>query len=284
MESPVQGGALARLWSHQLQVQALQFDADAAGRAASAERLDHLFFKLVNAIKPATFVEVGAFEADASLRVARDHPNTTCLAFEANPDTYERFSSVRDYSALGVDYQCLALSDSAGEVTFHQEDPDEPARAGSSSLLSRNVGGSVWTPDTPITEVVVPTKRLDEVVASSEGGIALWVDVEGASRQVLQGSTQLLADVQVMKVEVEDEPYWTAQWLSEDVLEFLLAADLTPIARDVEYPGQFNILLAGKEALRTPEVRRAISSWLSALGRATYSEQRRISDVWRRRK
>jgi FkbM family methyltransferase len=256
------GASLTDLWESHLRLQAARVPDRPDQRGRSAELLDVLFFAVLDVLRPAHFVEAGAFEATTSLRVRETFPEARVVAFEANPDTHRRFSNVHDYAGHGVDYRCLALTDLPGPVSFHREDPTDLLRAGSSSLLDRNRTGEVWVPETSTAEVVVDGLPLDDALGALEGRGALWVDVEGAARQVLAGAARTLDACALVKIEVEDAPFWAGQWRSHEVIGSLLEYGFVPLARDAEYPQQFNVVLARPDLARDAVTVQAVEEFL----------------------
>ena len=83
------------------------------------------------------------------------------------------------------------------------------------------------------TPVEVASSRIDSFFPpDSFGRCALWIDVEGASREVLTGASGILHKVDAMFVEVEDRETWKGQWLGKDVRAFLLDHDIIAVGRD----------------------------------------------------
>ena len=78
----------------------------------------------------------------------------------------------------------------------------------------------------------------------------MWVDVEGFTGPVLAGGQELLARCAVIKIEVEDVELWHGQALAVDVLATLLDAGLVPLGRDVQSPGQYNVVAVSEEMSR----------------------------------
>jgi hypothetical protein len=95
--------ALARLYDQQLRQHAVHYSNMWEGRANSAKLVADYFHKLVDLVGPALFVEAGAYGADASHRVRRDHPECRVVAFEANPFNYEQFSAAYGFDDQGID-------------------------------------------------------------------------------------------------------------------------------------------------------------------------------------
>ena len=235
-----------------------------SGRAVSVRQLEELFFEIVSGFSPALFLEAGAKAADASLRARKLLPRATVVAYEANPYTHERFSKKRDYEAEGVDYRNLALGSSPSEVTFNvrKTDDGQPSADGQGSLLKNieyepghiQVTGEATTIDATLREF-----DADDCI--------LWVDVEGASREVLGGADRALARASAIFIEVEDREYWDSQWLSQRVLLELNHAGLVPVARDYQSRYQWNVVCVRREMLWSPLFLRPFLAYCSRLVR-----------------
>ncbi|MEM0949198.1 MAG: FkbM family methyltransferase [Pseudomonadota bacterium] len=223
--------------------------ADTTKRPAFAETNENherMFFDFVaRLMKPSHFIEIGAHEARASNRVAQALPETTCFAFEADRDVYDYFTSKGAIHA-GVQYIYSAVSNRTGEVAFYKDVKVEPTAAapfsGNNSVL-RKPG------DKEYTAVNVPTTRLDDFFQSGQGAAqtlesaVLWIDAEGHAYDVLQGAPQVLNKTVGIYVEVEDYPIWIEQKTAFDVFSLLDRFGFVPVTRDVETPGQYNVLL-----------------------------------------
>lgn len=256
--------ALTHLWQAQLRLQAELFKPptrrnQASARARSAELLDRLFFDLVDAAQPDLFVEAGAFDAEASLRVARSMPGCSVVAFEANPDNYGHFAGICQFEQHGVQYLNLALTDTPGFITFHVESKGGSTLLGHSSILARSQPA-----DDPVRPVTVEGVRLDDHTPDADR-VAMWVDVEGAADQVLRGAPQRLTACDVIKVEVEEEAFWEGQALSADIVAQLLTSGMIPVARDIEYPSQYNLVFASPRLLRNRPAVAAIEAFLATI-------------------
>lgn len=244
---------LARLYDQQLRDHASSFSNMYGGRGRSAAYLDEFYFRLVEVAEPARFVEVGAYKAEASRRARSEHPGARVVAFEANPHNHARHSRDFDYAAVGVEYLHLAVADGPSELTFNlrKEVDGEAMRevTGNSSLLRRTDDRTTYE------EIPVPATTLDRFFPPETAApTCAWFDVEGASGAVLTGGAEFLKTCRVLKIEVEEKPMWQGQWLSLDVIEHFLAAGFQPMARDIEYENQFNIVFVENQFARDPRV------------------------------
>jgi FkbM family methyltransferase len=205
-------------------------------RAHSAARLRRAFYDIVAAERPVAFIEVGAFEASASLEVRTRLPDARIVAFEANPKNHARLSREVDFAAKRVEYLNLAVSDREGALEFDLGATGADGISKKGSVLRRTSAASVQL-------VLVPSVSLDAFFREAmPASCALWIDVEGASRQVLAGAGEILARSRAVMIEVEDREFWAGQWLAQDVDRFLRAAGFRLIARDHEYRHQHNAI------------------------------------------
>ncbi len=235
------------------------------GRKVSARQLRQLFLNINRSLKPDVIVEAGAHNAATSVRLRGLVPEARIIAFEANPHNHAKFSAEQDYAALRVDYRLQALTDAVGPVTFKvlvQEGMVVRNReSGRSSILTRADASARYE------DVTVPGTTLDAALDDVPGRVALWVDVEGAARQVLGGAGATLARTDVIMIEVETRPYWQGQWLHTDICAHLMGLGLVPVARDFEYIYQFNLLFLRPEALAKPDVMRFFEQYQASRGK-----------------
>jgi FkbM family methyltransferase len=224
----------------------------------SAQALANLYFDLLGAVSPSLFIEVGARDAAVSLRVRELLPGARIVAFEPSPFNVAYFKSQFDYEGSGIEYEQLALAESPGKLRLYVPrsvgGKELPAKNGLSSLLKR---ASV---DTVYDEVEVSAVTLDNFFpASTSQGCCVWIDVEGASGKVISGGQRLLGQTQLLMIEVEDRVVWHEQWLAGDVLKFLSAVKLVPVARDFQWwPDNYNIVCVRQDLLDRTEIRFAI--------------------------
>ncbi len=228
---------------------------DRSQRARSNTNLVRLFFDLAGLAGIDLFVEAGAKEAGASRRARRRFSNARVVAFEANPYTYDRFAGRNSE----IEYVHLALSDSAGPVTFNlpRDERGAPTADGQASLLKRDAAPT--DRERGFEEVTVDGTTLDAFLADSNyENAAVWIDVEGACGFVLPGARELLAKAAVLIVEVEDHEYWgMQQWLREQVVSYLFDSGLVPVARDFQSTHQYNIVFVRAALLDGPSRMRA---------------------------
>lgn len=236
---------------------------DKTHRKASNKALVELFFGMVRIIQPKLFIEAGAKMADTSIRARGFLPNARIVAFEASPINYEMYSKTQPHAKNRVEYVHYALSDQEGSIEFNMRvaagGKAIPGNSGANSILVRSDASTEYQ------KVKVPTKRLDDYFPDIEN-CALWVDVEGASKQVLSGAAKTLSKAVVAIVEVEDYEIWAGQWRADKVIGAMWDAGLIPIARDFEFKGQYNIVFLRREVFAASrDIRQNIEFFYSTL-------------------
>jgi FkbM family methyltransferase len=181
------------------------------------------FLGLQYDLKPAVTIEIGAREAWFSKEMVNFNRNV--FAFEANPHAYAEFSGW----FTKEQYLNLAVSDKNGLVSL--EFANEDKLGGAHSILKR-------TEYFDAGRVEVESVRLDDYILpkiSPSDRIALWVDVEGATREVLSGAKEVLKQVDSIFIEVEHKHFWEGQMLADEVTHVLSEAGFSFLWRDYEW-------------------------------------------------
>ncbi|NOV21639.1 FkbM family methyltransferase [Ensifer adhaerens] len=236
---------------------------DTNQRKASNKAIVELFFGLVRITQPDIFIEAGAKMADTSVRARGVLPNARIVAFEASPENYELYSRTQPHAENCVEYVHCALSDREGTIDFNivvsQNDEPVPKNSGANSILPRSDKSAAYT------TVAVPTMQIDNFFPENKP-CAMWVDVEGASKQVLNGSAKTLKKCAVAIVEVEDYQKWAGQWRAADVIGTMMDAGMVPVARDFEFKGQYNIVFLRHEVFaKNRDIRQNLEFFYSTL-------------------
>jgi FkbM family methyltransferase len=216
---------------------------DQAGRKRSVKDTAELLHLLAAHVQPELCLEVGARQATFSRRCVRDYPDARVIALEANPYVFEHFGPGLP---AGVEYLNVAATQRDAAVTFRVQrqvkSKDVPLVLGSNSLNLRQ------REDVTYEEVRVRGRALDSLL--QEKGLTgrrsvMWVDVEGAQREVLDGGSATFAAAELVLIEVERTPLWQGQMLEDAVNARLESFGLVPISMDLEFwPDQHNILYA----------------------------------------
>lgn len=225
--------------------------------------LSHYYYELQKVINPDCFFEVGAFEANFSREMRRRFPNAEVWAFEANPFNYEHYkSSIKD-----INYLNLAISNTNETIRFYLQDKNlkdnseiEKVR-GNNSILSRNDSTVSYT------DVEVESVMLDSFIEENkliDKKISLWIDVEGANKNVLVGFENYIENSLSILIEVEEKEYWKEQWLREDVCNFLERKNFIPLVRDFEDNHQYNVVFVHKTVFKDSSIQHKIMDWINS--------------------
>jgi len=163
------------------------------------------FLQICDLIKPEMSIEVGAFDAVFSQQVNAPEK----YAYEANPYVYEHF-----YPLPNINYINMAISDYDGSALIGIESLQEPIQG------HYSIKGRTDRQIDPNNLLGTSCARLD-TLHKTDKTIALWIDCEGANREVLLGAENLLNTVACIVIETEHFPFWEDQWLHEDVLKYI---------------------------------------------------------------
>lgn len=194
------------------------------------------YVKTATSLSSTLSIEVGAHGAEYSKAMA--DKGVRSIAFEASPAVYNKFKDSID----GFDYVHLAMSDHNGVVSFNIDTAWNPSEAGHNSIKDFNLG---WRVNGEPVEVSCST--LDSYFNDlQDEQISLWIDVEGANKEVLLGATELLKKVQSIYIEVEHIYFWKDQWIRQDVIDFLETHGFVLTREFSAYPDQTNCIFIKK--------------------------------------
>lgn len=179
-----------------------------------------LFQLLIKGLNCQSVYDIGSLDGHDSLRFRQLLPNALIIAFEANPRLFRKMNSDKILEKGRIEIVNKAVSNKNGAVDFYVEQISGGGdwRKGISSLRKR-INGSLG-----LTKVKVPAIRLDRFVEKFDKNasrLALWIDVEGGSYEVLEGIVGIKSRVSVMHSEVEVKEIWQGQKLEKDV-EYLM--------------------------------------------------------------
>ena len=199
------------------------------------KQLVSLFYKKAKEIKPDIFCEIGAHEASASKELS-DIENISIFAYEANKYIYEIYRN--DKGLKNINYKNLAISNTIRKVNFYIM--KDYVKSGANSLLKRNTE-TYSNLEYELTEV--DSFTLDSLHSKDkEKSYVLWIDVEGCGLQVLEGSKEILKNTKLILIEVENIQHWEDQKMDKEIISFLESYGFKIVARDQEYPNQYNIM------------------------------------------
>lgn len=203
----------------------------------SVSDLVKLFLSKIKSDSPSHFFEIGCFSAEFS-KILSKESDCIITAFEANPYNYKKFKD--SIEANGINLIHSAISNTNEPLTFKIQNGRETQ--GNNSILKREK-----SPIKGYSEVSVNCSKLDEYNSDAIKSAGLWIDAEGVGYEVLQGAKSILQKTRYVFIEVEEIRYWKKQKLDSDIISFMKSNGFTPIARDREYPHQYNIIFEKSE-------------------------------------
>jgi FkbM family methyltransferase len=192
------------------------------------------FLNLVQDLDVNFTIEVGAFDAEFSKVAVGLKSVTESWAFEASPFVYHRF---KELVPKKLNYVNLAINNYSGECKFQlQSEYLDHSLVSNNSVKHRNELK-------PYEYISVPCSSLDLYFSKvSKKRIALWIDAEGANREILLGGATLLDQVVAIFVETELQNYWLDSWLHEDVEKFLSNKGFYLFHKNEQYFAQTNCI------------------------------------------
>lgn len=184
----------------------------------TVDRANELFRYLLARVPCSVFCDIGSRDAGTALEMSDLAPRARFICFEAERDNYEAILKNPSIDAERFRIEHLAVTDRNGPVRFNvYRNPHDPQNRGLGSLKVRHELDPVSVED-------VQGVTLDDYLGSrypGNGDLVLWIDVEGAALQVLQGAVQSLARTNLVFVEVEEAEIFEETHARREVIEFL---------------------------------------------------------------
>jgi len=202
------------------------------------EKITSKFIKIQNFLKPNISVEVGAHDADFSKLVTSLVSKS--YAFEASSKVYEKFKDTMGE----ILYINKAVSDHNNTTKMNIDINFNEADAGHNGI--KMVSSKNWSQER--IQIDVECVSLNEYFKDEASeNIVLWVDCEGANKEVLTGGDILLSRVSSIFIETETEELWQNSWLEEEVVEFLDRHSFKLVYKERAYESQNNCIFIKKD-------------------------------------
>jgi FkbM family methyltransferase len=228
---------------------------------------EELFLDLVSRIlKPDFFLEIGAYEAATARKVASRLINTECYAFEADPENFQKFKNeFQEIKLQNFHYLHRAISNHDGFIEFHKQNGVQCDLLPNNSILPKihldmNTGYEI---------INVSSCRIDSFFKNAldikNKSFVLRIDVEGLCYEVLQGAANTLNSCLAVYAEVEDYEIWKDQKTVFEIYQFLEELGFIPVTRDIQTPGQYNVLWLRMDTAFDRRFRSRISLYLNEL-------------------
>jgi FkbM family methyltransferase len=229
----------------------------AAPRTSVSDALVETFVEMIKIIRPDIVLEVGAHDASFSCTVKRDLPETTVIAFEANPHVFALYNETNRVKKSGVQYVLSAVSDTNGTVQLII-----PTSVAGTKKPLHNMMGSLnrlGIPNIEDEEVSTESVTLDSFLGDiSDRSLAIWLDVEGAVDRVLAGAAFTMPNAEAVICEVEVSRVWQGQITHAGIIEKFSDWDLVPVLCDCQKKFQYNLILVKSYLLKDLRIKNLI--------------------------
>lgn len=223
-----------------------------------------LFYLLIKVIQPKSVYDIGSQDGKDSIRFRQISTNSRIIAFEASPNLYKKMVADKALRKAAIEVYQEAVSNKNGPIDFYLE-RGKKWRKGISSLHKRLTGNS------GSKKVSVQSTRLDNFINrydSSCSNLALWIDVEGSSFEVLQGLGRLHKRVCIIHLEAETRKFWSGQKLELDIDNLMSKMGFRQMAKSSNYL-QHDLLFINEYYLKSHKTHVALVLVLAFL--LTYS-------------
>jgi len=200
-----------------------------------------VFDRFIATCQPDIICDIGSYNADEVVRFRKLSPRSACFAFEANELNVEQFMKPRpDLGNIVIEH--MAVSDRSGETTFNlleAESREGDWRRAAGSLLERSqtvpaeLDLGLGLGSLSARAVTVRCTKLDDYFRSEIAvgkTFILWIDVEGALFNIIQGAQATLQRTILLRAEVERYQFWKDQKLAADNVAALKKAGLILLA------------------------------------------------------
>jgi FkbM family methyltransferase len=203
-------------------------------RRAITEALSDTLGQVIATTAPPVVVEIGAHEAQFSRQTKQANPGARVIAFEAHPGVYRRYEEVCRLAGIEYNHLCVSAVDAPQKLLV-------PKKAGRERLTMGSMLADRYAQE--LVSYEVPGVSLDSFLGEDRyKPNVIWVDVEGAAMQVIEGARQTLESCLAFHVEAESRERWKGQPRAADLINVLGEFGLVPVLRDVQKAYQFNIL------------------------------------------
>lgn len=199
----------------------------------SPVEIEYELLLLLDKEKVSVVFDIGACEAEDSIRYSLLFPKATVYAFEPRTDNLALGEeSIRKYGRKNIVLENIALSDKNGTAEFFLSE-GRPENAKDEEWDFGNKSSSLLPPSEEIKKhtswlkfdkrIEVKTERLDHYVSSRSMAQIDFahIDVQGAELMVLEGAGDFLGKIKLIWMEVEAVELYKNQPLKNDVERFM---------------------------------------------------------------
>ncbi len=189
------------------------------------------FFKKTD---PLIIFDIGACEAEDSIRYSLLFPNSRVFAFEPRKDNCKKAADlISQYGIRNIVVENIALSNENGFADFHLSEGEPEGLSHSENWNYGNKSSSLLAPSEEMkkhtgwlsfkNKIQVRTQTLKDYVAEKNIPHLDFVhlDVQGAEYMVLEGCGNFIDKIKLIWMEVEAVELYKDQPLKEDIQRFM---------------------------------------------------------------
>lgn len=191
----------------------------------------YLFVNLLENLDCDLVLDVGSRDGQESLIFKKAHREAKVVAFEANPYNFRSILQDREIEGSSVEVANCAVWNENGHVPFNITESLD--NLGTSSILR--------SPELAVREtVVIPSTRIDTFLAnrySESRRVAVWMDIEGAEYQALEGISGCPDRVLMIHVETSKVPMREGQKVFAEINAQLATFGFEPVGSN--FDGRF---------------------------------------------
>lgn len=165
-----------------------------------------------------TIIDVGANQGQFALAAKAIYPQAKLFSFEPLEEMCEKFRENTKHLNR-IELYNVALGTETGVIDFYR---NNHTHASSALPISKEQVAAI--PDTALTtKIRVKVQRLDEVIplSSLKGPVLLKLDVQGFEKNVLEGGSDLIQQIDFLVFEASFIPMYEGEPLFDEMNHYL---------------------------------------------------------------
>ena len=200
----------------------------------SPVEIESELLSLLDSTKPLVIFDIGACEAEDSIRYANLFPMATVYAFEPRIDNCAKAKElIKKYNKSNIILENIALSDKNGTAEFYLSEGEPEGGKDYKEWDFGNKSSSLLPPSEEMQKhtswlqfnkkIEVETLRLEDYATKKNMATIDFahIDVQGAELMVLEGAGTFLKKIKMIWLEVEAIELYKNQPLKDDVAVFM---------------------------------------------------------------
>ena len=194
-----------------------------------------------------TIFDIGACEAEDSIRYSNLFPHAKVYAFEPRPDNCAKaVELIKNYKKQSIYLEQLALSNQNGKATFYLSEGQPETIKDTKNWDYGNKSSSLLPPSEEMkkhtewlqfkNKIEVETMKLSDYVFKNKISSIDFahMDVQGAELMVLEGAGNFLSKIKIVWLEVEVVELYKDQPLKNVIEQFMERNEFTNVLNKVD--------------------------------------------------